>query len=154
MTGGVYRDGPVAGCHLDVPVDMFFWLEFFHQQRKCGKVPPALLPPAEEVRQGPARIAIPRMHPRFPGDQGQGGAACVPGRPRLRHAPVVPALSADGPGRLYPLRTRLAVAGTLVGSMALVSCRRLGVSGRDEAGRAGDEALAAATGSSCSYCCY
>jgi hypothetical protein len=69
----------------------------------------------------------------------------VPGRPRLRHAPVVPALSADGPGRLYPLRTRLAVAGTLVGSMALVSCRRLGVSGRDEAGRAGDEA---------SCCCY
>ncbi len=41
MTQGVYRDGPVEGCGLDVPVDMFFWLEFFHQQRKCGKVSPA-----------------------------------------------------------------------------------------------------------------
>ena len=39
VTGGAYRDGPTRDCGLDVPVDMYFWLDFFHAGRKCGKVP-------------------------------------------------------------------------------------------------------------------
>ena len=51
VTGGCYRDGPAppfaqdgaVAAALDVPVDLWWWLEFFSQGRTCGRVrsPPA-----------------------------------------------------------------------------------------------------------------
>lgn len=39
--GGAYRDGKKGdgpGSELDVPVDYYFWLSFFHQGRRLAKV--------------------------------------------------------------------------------------------------------------------
>ena len=45
-TGGCYRDGPAppfaqdgaVGAALDVPVDLWWWLEFFARGLACGRV--------------------------------------------------------------------------------------------------------------------
>ena len=45
-TGGCYRDGPAppfaqdgaVGATLDVPVDLWWWLEFFARGLACGRV--------------------------------------------------------------------------------------------------------------------
>ncbi|CAK0857696.1 unnamed protein product, partial [Prorocentrum cordatum] len=72
-SGGAYRDGPLArprgagapddegavfGDALDVPVDMWWWLSFFHCGKRCGKVPG---PPLFGWRQHP------RQHTRTHG---------------------------------------------------------------------------------------
>ena len=38
VTQGAYRDGPSGDDDLDVPVDMWWWLTFFHRGKRCCKV--------------------------------------------------------------------------------------------------------------------
>ena len=38
VTGGAYRDGTADEDDLDVPVDMWWWLSFFHHGKRCSKI--------------------------------------------------------------------------------------------------------------------
>ena len=38
VTQGAYRDGPSDEDDLDVPVDMWWWLSFFHSGKRCCKI--------------------------------------------------------------------------------------------------------------------
>ena len=52
VTGGVYRDGTADGeDDLDVPVDMWFWLSFFHAGKRCSKLPETLFGWRQHPRQ-------------------------------------------------------------------------------------------------------
>jgi len=51
VTGGVYRDGTSEDDDLDVPVDMWWWLSFFHKQKRCAKVAESLFSWRQHPRQ-------------------------------------------------------------------------------------------------------
>ena len=51
VTGGAYRDGTNDDDDLDVPVDMWWWLSFFHSQKRCSKVAEPLFSWRQHPRQ-------------------------------------------------------------------------------------------------------
>jgi len=52
VTGeGVYRDGPSDEDDLDVPVDMWWWLSFFHGGKRCAKLSEVLFSWRQHPRQ-------------------------------------------------------------------------------------------------------
>ena len=51
VTGGAYRDGRSDDDDLDVPVDMWWWLSFFHSHKRCSKVAEPLFSWRQHPRQ-------------------------------------------------------------------------------------------------------